>query len=113
MAGTDVHLRDKWGYTALHWAASRGHEAVTALLLSKKVRPLPDSLPIAQRRRANVVVTWAGISFRRLASGWDPPGLLNAVAHAIMIFGTAPRQHHHVRAMAALARWIHTAWGTG
>ena len=37
LAGTDVHLRDKWGYTALHWAASRGHEAVTAVLLSKKV----------------------------------------------------------------------------
>ena len=39
LAGTDVHLRDAWGYTALHWAASRGHEAVTALLLSRKVRP--------------------------------------------------------------------------
>jgi len=38
LAGTDVHLRDAWGYTALHWAASRGHEAVTALLLSKRVR---------------------------------------------------------------------------
>jgi hypothetical protein len=45
LAGTDVHLRDAWGHTALHWAASRGHEAVTALLLSKKVRLAGPGLP--------------------------------------------------------------------
>ena len=50
-----MHLRDAWGYTALHWAASRGHEAVTALLLSKKVRfDLPSTaVPICSRSACN------------------------------------------------------------
>ncbi len=32
-------MQDAWGLTALHWAASRGHEACVAALLSKGADP--------------------------------------------------------------------------
>ncbi|DBA68383.1 TPA: hypothetical protein ACH3X2_013687 [Trebouxia sp. C0005] len=38
-AGASIHLQDKSGLTALHWAASRGREACVAALLAKGADP--------------------------------------------------------------------------
>lgn len=38
LAGASVDVRDAWGHTALYWAAARGHEAATAVLVGAKVR---------------------------------------------------------------------------
>ncbi|KAL0048855.1 hypothetical protein WJX82_001004 [Trebouxia sp. C0006] len=42
-AGASIHLQDKSGLTALHWAASRGREACVAALLAKGADPTCQS----------------------------------------------------------------------
>lgn len=82
-AGASVLLQDKSGLTALHWAASRGHEACVAALLAKGA----DPTCLSHTCDSNLGCTAAD-----MASSAGHPGIAAVLAEASLLHALSRAQ---------------------